>query len=166
MEIQSISLKQFDRSTNKVVDYDKDRDEGVWLRYVASIDLSLLNFSFELKPDKTILTMYQDVKIEILEHVENSKFSILDDIVESPDELIGMFQNEVERMWDTILHAYPATSKDKETFIESIKDAGSIIYNAVKLFYENLDKETIEGIKDKNQIKIQDEEICLNDIVK
>ena len=34
------------------------------------------------------------------------------------------------------------------------------------VFYENLDKETIEDIKDKNQIKIQDEEICLNDIIK
>ena len=154
MEIQSISLKQFDRSTNKVVDYDKDRDEGVWLRYVATIDLSTFNFSFELKPNKTILTLYQDVKIEIL-----------DDIKE-PDEIIGMFQNEVERMWDTILHAYPATEKDKETFLESVKNDGKIIYNGVKLFYENLDKETIEDIKDKNQIKIQDEEICLNDIVK
>ena len=155
MEIQSISLKQFDRSTNKVVDYDKDRDEGVWLRYVAAIYLSLLNFSFELKPDKTILTMYQDLKIDIL-----------DDINESPDEIISMFQNEVERMWDHILHSYPATSKDKEIFIEYVKDDGKLIYNGVKLFYENLDKETIEDIKDKNQIKIQDEEICLNDIIK
>ena len=34
------------------------------------------------------------------------------------------------------------------------------------MFYDNLDKETIEDIKDKNQIKIQDEEICLNDIIK
>ena len=155
MKIQSISLKQFDRSTNKVVDYDKDRDEGVWLRYTVSIDLSLLNFSFELKPDKTILTMYQDLKI-----------SILDDINESPEDLILMFKNEVERMWDTILHAYPATSKDRDIFEQSIKDDGKLIYNAVKLFYENLDKETIEDIKDKNQIKIQDEEICLNDIIK
>ena len=155
MEIQSILLKQFDRNLNKVVDYDKDRDEGVWLRYVVSICLSLLNFSFELKQDKTILTMYQDLKI-----------SILDDINESPEDIIGMFQNEVERMWEHILHAYPATEKDKEIFIESVKDDGKIIYNAVKLFYENLDKETIEDIKDKNQIKIQDEEICLNDIIK
>ena len=155
MEIQSILLKQFDRNLNKVVDYDKDRDEGVWLRYVTSICLSLLNFSFDLKPGKTILTMYQDLKIDIL-----------DDINESPEDIIGMFQNEVERMWDTILHAYPATEKDKEIFIESVKDDGKIIYNAVKLFYENLDKETIEDIKDKNQIKIQDEEICLNDIIK
>ena len=154
MEIQSILLKQFDRNLNKVVDYDKDRDEGVWLRYVASICLSLLNFSFDLKPGKTILTMYQDLKIDIL-----------DDIVQ-PEDIIGMFQNEVERMWDTILHAYPATEKDKETFLESVKDDGKLIYNGVKLFYENLDKETIEDIKDKNQIKIQDEEICLNDIVK
>ena len=155
MEIQSISLKQFDRSTNKVVDYDKDRDEGVWLRYVAAIYLSLLNFSFELKPDKTILTMYQDLKIDIL-----------DDINESPDEIISMFQDSVNNMWAHILHAYPATSKDKEIFIESVKNDGKLIYNGVKLFYENLDKETIEDIKDKNQIKIQDEEICLNDIIK
>ena len=155
MEIQSISLKQFDRNLNKVVDYDKDRDEGVWLRYVASICLSLLNFSFELKPDKTILTMFQDLKIEIL-----------DDINESPEDIIGMFQSEVERMWYTILHAYPATEKDKEVFLKYVKNDGKIIYNGVKLFYENLDKETIEDIKDKNQIKIQDEEICLNDIVK
>ena len=154
MEIQSISLKQFDRNLNKVVDYDKDRDEGVWLRYVATIDLSTFNFSFELKPDKTILTLYQDVKIEIL-----------DDIVQ-PDEIIGMFQNEVERMWDPILHEYPATEKDKEIFIESVKDDGKIIYNSVMLCSKNLDKETIEDIKDKNQIKIQDEEICLNDIIK
>ena len=155
MEIQSISLKQFDRNLNKVVDYDKDRDEGVWLRYVASICLSLLNFSFELKPDKTILTMFQDLKIDIL-----------DDINESPDEIIGMFQNEVERMWDPILHEYPATEKDKEIFIESVKDGGKIIYNSVMMCSKNLDKETIEDIKDKNQIKIQDEEICLNDIIK
>ena len=155
MKIQSISLKQFDRSTNKVVDYDKDRDEGVWLRYVASICLSLLNFSFELKPDKTILTMFQDLKIDIL-----------DDINESPDELIDMFQNEVKSMWDHIVHAYPATSKDRDIFESSIENDGKLIYNAVKLFYENLDKETIEDIKDKNQIKIQDEEICLNDIIK
>ena len=154
MEIQSILLKQFDRNLNKVVDYDKDRDEGVWLRYVASICLSLLNFSFDLKPGKTILTMYQDLKIDIL-----------DDIVQ-PEDIIGMFQNEVERMWDTILHAYPATSKDKEIFLEYVKNDGKLIYNGVKLFYENLDKETIEDIKDKNQIKIQDEEICLNDIIK
>ena len=154
MEIQSISLKQFDRSTNKVVDYDKDRDEGVWLRYVATIDLSTFNFSFELKPNKTILTLYQDVKIEIL-----------DDIKE-PDEIIGMFQNEVERMWDPILHEYPATEKDKEIFIESVKNDGKIIYNSVMMCSKNLDKETIEDIKDKNQIKIQDEEICLNDIIK
>ena len=155
MKIQSILLKQFDRSTNKVVDYDKDRDEGVWLRYVVSIDLSLLNFSFELKPDKTILTMYQDLKIDIL-----------DDINESPDEIISMFQDSVNNMWDHILHAYPATSKDKDEFLESVKNDGKLIYNGVKLFYENLDKETIEDIKDKNQIKIQDEEICLNDIIK
>ena len=154
MEIQSISLKQFDRNLNKVVDYDKDRDEGVWLRYVATIDLSTFNFSFELKPNKTILTLYQDVKIEIL-----------DDIKE-PDEIIGMFQNEVERMWDPILHEYPATEKDKEIFIESIKNDGKIIYNSVMMCSKNLDKETIEDIKDKNQIKIQDEEICLNDIIK
>lgn len=154
MKIQSISLKQFDRSTNKVVDYDKDRDEGVWLRYVATIDLSTFNFSFELKPNKTILTLYQDVKIEIL-----------DDIKE-PDEIIGMFQNEVERMWDPILHEYPATEKDKEIFIESVKNDGKIIYNSVMMCSKNLDKETIEDIKDKNQIKIQDEEICLNDIAK
>ena len=114
-----------------------------------------MNFSFELKPDKTILTIYQDLKIEIL-----------DDINESSDDIIGMFQNEVERMWDYILHAYPATSKDKEIFLESVKDDGKLIYNGVKLFYENLDKETIDDIKDKNQIKIQDEEICLNDIIK
>ena len=155
MEIKSISLKQFDRSTNTVVDYDKDRDEGVWLRYVASICLSLLNFSFELKQDKTILTLYQDVKIEIF-----------DDLVESRDVIIGMFQNEVENMWNYILHAYPATQKDKETFLESVKNDGKIIYNGIKLFYENLDKETIDDIKDKNQIKIQDEEICLNDVLK
>ena len=155
MEIQSISLKQFDRNLNKVVDYDKDRDEGVWLRYTVSIDLSLLNFSFELKPDKTILTMYQDLKI-----------SILDDINESPDEIISMFQDSVNNMWDHILHAYPASSKDKEVFLESVKNDGTIIYNGVKLFYENLDKETIDDIKDKNQIKIQDEEICLNDVLK
>lgn len=155
MEIKSISLKQFDRNLNKVVDYDKDRDEGVWLRYVASICLSLLNFSFELKPNKTILTLFQDLKIDIL-----------DDINESPDEIIVMFQNEVERMWDHILHAYPATEKDKEKFLEYVKNDGKTIYNGVKLFYENLDKETIEDIKDKNQIKIQDEEICLNDIIK
>lgn len=155
MKIQSISLKQFDRSTNKVVDYDKDRDEGVWLRYTVSIDLSLLNFSFELKPDKTILTMYQDLKI-----------SILDDINESPDEIICMFQDAVKNMWKHILHTYPATSKDRDIFERSIENDGKLIYNGVKLFYENLDKETIEDIKDKNQIKIQDEEICLNDIIK
>lgn len=154
MEIQNISLKQFDRNLNKVVDYDKDRDEGVWLRYIATIDLSTFNFSFELKPDKTILTLYQDVKIEIL-----------DDIVQ-PDEIIGMFQNEVERMWDPILHEYPATEKDKEIFIESVKNDGKIIYNSVMMCSKNLDEETIEDIKDKNQIKIQDEEICLNDIIK
>ena len=99
--------------------------------------------------------MFQDLKI-----------SILDDINESPEEIIGMFQNEVERMWDTILHVYPATSKDREIFERSIENDGKLIYNGVKLFYENLDKETIEDIKDKNQIKIQDEEICLNDIIK
>ena len=155
MKIQSISLKQFDRSTNKVVDYDKDRDEGVWLRYAVSIDLSLLNFSFELKPDKIILTMYQDLKI-----------SILDDINESPEDLIFMFQDAVKNMWKHILHTYPATSKDRDIFEKSIENDGKLIYNGVKLFYENLDKETIEDIKDKNQIKIQDEEICLNDIIK
>lgn len=155
MKIQSISLKQFDRSTNKVVDYDKDRDEGVWLRYVISIDLSLLNFSFELKQDKTILTMYQDLKI-----------SILDDINESPEDLIFMFQDAVKNMWKHILHTYPASSKDRDIFESSIENNGKLIYNGVKLFYENLDKETIEDIKDKNQIKIQDEEICLNDIIK
>lgn len=155
MEIQSISLKQFDRNLNKVVDYDKYRDEGVWLRYIVSIDLSLLKFSFELKQGKTILTMYQDVKIEIL-----------DDINESPEDLIFMFQDSVNNMWKYILHSYPATSKDQDEFIESVKDDGKLIYNGVKLFYENLDKETIEDIKDKNQIKIQDEEICLNDIIK
>ena len=154
MKIQSISLKQFDRSTNKVVDYDKDRDEGVWLRYVVSIDLSLLNFSFELKQDKTILTMYQDLKI-----------SILDDINESPEDIIFMFQDAVKNMWKHILHTYPATSKDRDIFERSIENDGKLIYNGVKLFYENLDKETIEDIKDKNQIKIQDEEICLNDII-
>ena len=155
MEIKSISLKQFDRSTNTVVDYDKDRDEGVWLRYTVSIDLSLLNFSFELKPDKTILTMYQDLKIEIL-----------DDINESPEDLIFMFQDSVKNMWKHILHTYPASSKDRDIFESSIENDGKIIYNGVKLFYENLDKETIDDIKDKNQIKIQDEEICLNDVLK
>ena len=155
MKIKSISLKQFDRSTNKVVDYDKDRDEGVWLRYTVSIDLSLLNFSFELKPDKTILTMYQDLKIEIL-----------DDINESPEDLIFMLQDAVKNMWKHILHTYPATSKDRDIFESSIENDGKIIYNGIKLFYENLDKETIEDIKDKNQIKIQDEEICLNDVLK
>ena len=155
MKIQSISLKQFDRSTNKVVDYDKDRDEGVWLRYIVSIDLSLLNFSFELKSDKTILTMYQDLKI-----------SILDDINESPEDIIFMFQDAVKNMWKHILHTYPASSKDRDIFERSIENDGKLIYNGVKLFYENLDKETIEDIKDKNQIKIQDEEICLNDIIK
>ena len=155
MEIKSISLKQFDRSTNTVVDYDKDRDEGVWLRYIVSLDLSLLNFSFELKQDKTILTMYQDLKIEIL-----------DDINESPEDLIFMFQDAVKNMWKHILHTYPATSKDRDIFESSIENDGKIIYNGVKLFYENLDKETIDDIKDKNQIKIQDEEICLNDVLK
>lgn len=155
MKIQNISLKQFDRNLNKVVDYDKERDEGVWIRYFVSIDLTLLNFSFELKPNKTIVSMYQDIDV-----------SILDEKNESPDEIIEIFQDYAKRMWDYILHAYPGTSKDQEIFIESIKDAGSIIYNGVKMFYDNLDKETIEDIKDKNQIKIQDEEICLNDIIK
>ena len=155
MKIQNISLKQFDRSTNKVVDYDKDRDEGVWIRYFVSIDLTLLNFSFELKPGKTIVSMYQDIDV-----------SILDEKNESPDEIIGIFQDYIARIWDYILHAYPATSKDKEIFLEYIKDDGKLIYNGVKMFYDNLDKETIEDIKDKNQIKIQDEEICLNDIIK
>ena len=155
MKIQNISLKQFDRSTNKVVDYDKDRDEGVWIRYFVSIDLTLLNFSFELKPGKTIVSMYQDIDV-----------SILDEKNESPDEIIGIFQDYIARIWDYILHAYPATSKDKETFLEYIKNDGKLIYNGVKMFYDNLDKETIEDIKDKNQIKIQDEEICLNDIIK
>lgn len=155
MKIQNISLKQFDRSTNKVVDYDKDRDEGVWIRYFVSIDLTLLNFSFELKPNKTIVSMYQDIDV-----------SILDEKNESPDEIIGIFQDYIARIWDYILHAYPATSKDKETFLEYIKNDGKLIYNGVKMFYDNLDKETIEDIKDKNQIKIQDEEICLNDIIK
>lgn len=155
MKIQNISLKQFDRSTNKVVDYDKDRDEGVWIRYFVSIDLTLLNFSFELKPGKTIVSMYQDIDV-----------SILDEKNESPDEIIDIFQDYIARIWDYILHAYPATSKDKEIFIEYIKNDGKLIYNGVKMFYDNLDKETIEDIKDKNQIKIQDEEICLNDIIK
>ena len=155
MKIQNISLKQFDRSTNKVVDYDKDRDEGVWIRYFVSIDLTLLNFSFELKQGKTIVSMYQDLDV-----------SILDEKNESPDEIIGIFQDYIARIWDYILHAYPATSKDKEIFLEYIKNDGKLIYNGVKMFYDNLDKETIEDIKDKNQIKIQDEEICLNDIIK
>ncbi len=155
MKIQNISLKQFDRNLNKVVDYDKDRDEGVWIRYFVSIDLTLLNFSFELKPNKTIVSMYQDIDA-----------SILDEKNESPDEIIGIFQDYVARIWDYILHAYPATSKDKEIFLEYIKNDGKLIYNGVKMFYDNLDKETIEDIKDKNQIKIQDEEICLNDIIK
>ena len=155
MKIQNISLKQFDRSTNKVVDYDKDRDEGVWIRYFVSIDLTLLNFSFELKPGKTIVSMYQDIDV-----------SILDEKNESPDEIIEILNDYVKRIWDYILHAYPATSKDKEIFLEYIKNDGKLIYNGVKMFYDNLDKETIEDIKDKNQIKIQDEEICLNDIIK
>ena len=155
MKIQNISLKQFDRSTNKVVDYDKDRDEGVWIRYFVSIDLTLLNFSFELKPNKTIVSMYQDIDV-----------SILDEKNESPDEIIGIFQDYIARIWDYILHAYPGTSKDKEIFLEYIKNDGKLIYNGVKMFYDNLDKETIEDIIDKNQIKIQDEEICLNDIIK
>ena len=155
MKIQNISLKQFDRNLNKVVDYDKDRDEGVWIRYFVSIDLTLLNFSFELKQGKTIVSMYQDIDV-----------SILDEKNESPDEIIGIFQDYIARIWDYILHAYPATSKDKEIFLEYIKDDGKLIYNGVKMFYDNLDKETIEDIKDKNQIKIQDEEICLNDIIK
>ena len=155
MKIQNISLKQFDRNLNKVVDYDKDRDEGVWIRYFVSIDLTLLNFSFELKPNKTIVSMYQDIDV-----------SILDEKNESPDEIIGIFQDYIARIWDYILHAYPATSKDKEIFLEYIKNDGKLIYNGVKMFYDNLDKETIEDIKDKNQIKIQDEEICLNDIIK
>ena len=154
MKIQNISLKQFDRSTNKVVDYDKDRDEGVWIRYFISIDLTLLNFSFELKQNKTIVSMYQDIDV-----------SILDEKNESPDEIIGIFQDYIVQIWDYILHAYPATSKDKEIFLEYIKNDGKLIYNGVKMFYDNLDKETIEDIKDKNQIKIQDEEICLNDII-
>ena len=154
MKIQNISLKQFDRSTNKVVDYDKDRDEGVWIRYFISIDLTLLNFSFELKQNKTIVSMYQDIDV-----------SILDEKNESPDEIIGIFQDYIAQIWDYILHAYPATSKDKEIFLEYIKNDGKLIYNGVKMFYDNLDKETIEDIKDKNQIKIQDEEICLNDII-
>lgn len=155
MKIQNISLKQFDRNLNKVVDYDKDRDEGVWIRYFVSIDLTLLNFSFELKPNKTIVSMYQDIDV-----------SILDEKNESPDEIIEIFQDYIARIWDYILHAYPATSKDKEIFLEYIKNDGKLIYNGVKMFYDNLDKETIEDIKDKNQIKIQDEEICLNDIIK
>ena len=155
MKIQNISLKQFDRNLNKVVDYDKDRDEGVWIRYFVSIDLTLLNFSFELKPNKTIVSMYQDIDV-----------SILDEKNESPDEIIDIFQDYIARIWDYILHAYPATSKDKEIFLEYIKNDGKLIYNGVKMFYDNLDKETIEDIKDKNQIKIQDEEICLNDIIK
>lgn len=155
MKIQNISLKQFDRNLNKVVDYDKDRDEGVWIRYFISIDLTLLNFSFELKQDKTIVSMYQDIDV-----------SILDEKNESPDEIIGIFQDYVARIWDYILHAYPATSKDKEIFLEYIKNDGKLIYNGVKMFYDNLDKEIIEDIKDKNKIKIQDEEICLNDIIK
>ena len=155
MKIQNISLKQFDRNLNKVVDYDKDRDEGVWIRYFVSIDLTLLNFSFELKQGKTIVSMYQDIDV-----------SILDEKNESPDEIIGIFQDYIARIWDYILHAYPATSKDKEIFLEYIKNDGKLIYNGVKMFYDNLDKETIEDIKDKNQIKIQDEEICLNDIIK
>ena len=155
MKIQNISLKQFDRNLNKVVDYDKDRDEGVWIRYFVSIDLTLLNFSFELKPNKTIVSMYQDIDV-----------SILDEKNESPDEIIGIFQDYIARIWDYILHAYPATSKDKDIFLEYIKNDGKLIYNGVKMFYDNLDKETIEDIKDKNQIKIQDEEICLNDIIK
>ena len=155
MKIQNISLKQFDRNLNKVVDYDKDRDEGVWIRYFVSIDLTLLNFSFELKPNKTIVSMYQDIDV-----------SILNEKNESPDEIIGIFQDYIARIWDYILHAYPATSKDKEIFLEYIKNDGKLIYNGVKMFYDNLDKETIEDIKDKNQIKIQDEEICLNDIIK
>ena len=155
MKIQNISLKQFDRNLNKVVDYDKDRDEGVWIRYFVSIDLTLLNFSFELKPNKTIVSMYQDIDVSILEEKN-----------ESPDEIIGIFQDYIARIWDYILHASPATSKDKEIFLEYIKNDGKLIYNGVKMFYNNLDKETIEDIKDKNQIKIQDEEICLNDIIK
>ena len=155
MKIQNISLKQFDRNLNKVVDYDKDRDEGVWIRYFVSIDLTILNFSFELKPNKTIVSMYQDIDV-----------SILDEKNESPDEIIGIFQDYIARIWDYILHAYPATSKDKDIFLEYIKNDGKLIYNGVKMFYDNLDKETIEDIKDKNQIKIQDEEICLNDIIK
>ena len=155
MKIQNISLKQFDRNLNKVVDYDKDRDEGVWIRYFISIDLTLLNFSFELKPGKTIVSMYQDIDV-----------SILDEKNESPDEIIEILNDYVKRIWDYILHAYPATSKDKEIFLEYIKNDGKLIYNGVKMFYDNLDKETIEDIKDKNQIKIQDEEICLNDIIK
>lgn len=155
MKIQNISLKQFDRNLNKVVDYDKDRDEGVWIRYFVSIDLTLLNLSFELKPNKTIVSMYQDIDV-----------SILDEKNESPDEIIGIFQDYIARIWDYILHAYPATSKDKDIFLEYIKNDGKLIYNGVKMFYDNLDKETIEDIKDKNQIKIQDEEICLNDIIK
>ena len=154
MKIQNISLKQFDRDLNKVVDYDKDRDEGVWIRYFVSIDLTLLNVTFELKQDKTIVSMYQDLDA-----------SILDDKNESPDEIIEILQDYVARIWDYILHAYPATEKDKETFLSSIKGDGELIYNGVKMFYNNLDKETIEDIKDKNKIKIQDEEICLNDII-
>lgn len=154
MKIESISFKQFDRNLNKVVDYDKDRDEGVWLRYVASMDLSLLDFSFELIPDKTILTIYQDINPDILNEINQSS-----------KELIDMFHHEIQGMWDQILHAYPATSEDRDKFLKYIEKDGEIIYNGVKLFYENLDADILADIKDKNQVKIQDEEICLNDIL-
>ena len=148
-----VKLMQFDRKTCKCVEYTPELDEGVFFRYVVNIYLSRFPISVELKD----CSMFQDLSIEWFEDKHKTE----------RQPLCEKIKLEItEKVWDFILSNYPVTSKYKEIFDDYMKFIGESVFKAIRLKWDCLDEDTKNDIREKNQIKYQDVEICLNEVVK
>lgn len=152
-----VKLVQFDRKTCKNVDYNKELDEGVFLRESTTVYLENIKFSVELKPEHNKIFAMIDLNTDIFEDKEKS----------DREAYIGMLKkNTIDKTFEHILSVYPLTQDDKDHYEDYLKFVGESIYIKCKNFWDNLDEDTKNDIREKNKVKVQTEEICLNDVLK
>ena len=158
-EITSTEVKliQFDRNTYKCIEYTPELDEGVWLRAVTTVNLNNIKFSVELKQEHNKILTIIDINTDLFEDKEKT----------NRESYIGTFkQQTIDTTFEHILSVYPLTQEDKNHYEDYLKFVGESIYIKCKNFWDNLNEDTKNDIREKNKVKVQTEEICLNDVLK
>lgn len=151
-----VKLMQYDRNSHKNVEYSKDLDEGVWLRNYTKIHIKNIDYLHVVDDDKNheVIVCMVDVNIDSL-------------IKDKRDDVIKMLQeNIISESWKFLLHNYPLTQNEKDNYEEVMHFCGESAYLTLLDYWNSLDIDTKNDILEKNKVKVIEEEINLNEVLK